>query len=135
MVSKAEGNEGPRSLSHGHRSCLGVGAAVAVAVEAKDFDVLGSDAPRGKQRAAISVCSFAGATRTVTAIGAIRAAKGSSQFRPGPTARAGVPLSLVKGPSVGAQAVQRFVSFGSEFGLKRPSGPGSRLSVEVVTVN
>ena len=67
---------------------------------------LGSDAPRGKRCAAISVRAFAGATGTVTAIGAILAAKGCSEFMPGPTARAGVPLSLVKGPSASAQAVE-----------------------------
>ena len=79
------------------------------------LDGLGSDALRGKQCAAISVCSFAGATGTVRAIGAILAAKGCSEFTPGPTARAGVPLSLVKGPSASAQAVERFKSFGTEF--------------------
>ena len=84
-------------------------------IEALGLDGLGSDALRGKQCAAISVCSFAGATGTVTAIGAILAAKACSEFKPGPTARAGVPLSLVKGPSASAQAVERFKSFGPEF--------------------
>jgi menaquinone-dependent protoporphyrinogen IX oxidase len=80
----------------------------------KALDGLGSDALRGKRCGAISVGAFAGADKTVTNIGAILAAKGCAEFKPGPTARAGVPLSLVKGPSASAQAVERFKSFGAE---------------------
>lgn len=91
-----------------------VAGGVAAQIQ-KGLVTLTPDVLRGKRCGAISVGAFAGADKTVTNIGAILAAKGCSEFKPGPTARAGVPLSLVKGPSASAQAVERFKSSGTEF--------------------
>jgi menaquinone-dependent protoporphyrinogen IX oxidase len=79
------------------------------------LDSLTSNALQGKRCGAISVGAFAGAAGTVTAMGAVLERKGASEFRPGPVARAGVPLSLVKGPSVNATDEERFRAFGAEF--------------------
>jgi len=79
------------------------------------LDSLAPDALQGKRCGAISVGAFAGAEGTVAAMGAVLEQKGAGEFRPGPTARAGVPLSLIKGPSVNATDEGRFRAFGAEF--------------------
>ena len=43
--------------------------------------------------------------------------KGCKDYRPGPVAKAGVPFSLWKGPSVGPQDEERFKAYGAEFGV------------------
>ena len=81
----------------------------------KTLDGLDPNALQGKRCGAISVGAFAGAAGTVAAMGAILGQKGADEFRPGPTARAGVPLSLIKGPSVSTKDEGRFRAFGTEF--------------------
>lgn len=81
----------------------------------KALDGLASDALRGKRCGAISVGAFMGAKGTVSALGALLEQKGATEFRAGPTALAGVPLSVIKGPSVKAQDEERFRTFGAEF--------------------
>jgi flavodoxin len=81
----------------------------------KALDGLGSDALQGKRCGALSVGAFMGAKGTVAAIGAILEQKGAAEFRPGPTALAGVPLSVIKGPSVKPRDEDRFRAFGAEF--------------------
>jgi multimeric flavodoxin WrbA len=79
------------------------------------LDSLAPDALQGKTCGAISVGAFAGAGGTVAALGTALEGKGAGEFRPGPTARAGVPLSVVKGPSVSAADEDSFRAFGAEF--------------------
>jgi len=79
------------------------------------LDDLASGALQGKRCGAISVAAFAGAEKVVAGIGAILARKGCDDLRTGPTARAGLPLSLAKGPSVSANDQERFRAFGTSF--------------------
>jgi flavodoxin I len=88
----------------------GIATPVNAALESLDASAL-----QGKKCAAISVGAFAGAKGTVAALGAILQRKGCAEFVPGPTARAGVPLSVVKGPSVSAKDEGRFRAFGAQF--------------------
>jgi flavorubredoxin len=82
---------------------------------AQALDGLAADALEGKKTGALSVGAFAGAKGTVAAMGAILQQKGCAEFVPGPTARAGVPLSVVKGPSVSAKDEDAFRDFGAQF--------------------
>ena len=88
----------------------GIATPVSKALESLDAGAL-----QGKKCAAISVGSFGGAKGTVAAMGAILQQKGCAEFVPGPTAFAGVPLSVVKGPSVRAKDEDRFRAFGAQF--------------------
>jgi flavodoxin len=81
----------------------------------KAFDGLSADALQGKRCGAISVGAFLGAEGTVAALGALLEQKGADEFKPGPTARAGVPLSVIKGPSVNARDEEQFRAFGAQF--------------------
>ena len=63
----------------------------------------------------ISVHSKMGGTRTVNSLRELLSRKGCKDYRPGPVAKAGVPFSLWKGPSVGPQDEERFKAFGAEF--------------------
>ena len=79
------------------------------------LDSLPPGALQGKRCSGISVHSGMGAETTVRTIGQILAQKGAEDYRPGPVARAGVPFSLWKGPSVSAEDGERFRAFGAEF--------------------
>jgi flavodoxin len=79
----------------------------------KALDALGG--LEGKRCGALSVCAFMGAEGTVTALGDLLKRRGCREFKPGPTARAGVPLSLVKGPSVKDADRERFRAYGAGF--------------------
>jgi flavodoxin len=81
----------------------------------KALDGLTPGALQGKRCGAISVGAFMGAKGTVAALGTALEQKGAAEFRPGPTALAGVPLSVIKGPSVKAQDEDRFRAFGAQF--------------------
>ena len=63
----------------------------------------------------ISVHSGIGGDATVQYIGEILAQKGCTDYRSGPAARAGVPFSLWKGPSVSSQDKVRFEAYGTAF--------------------
>ena len=70
---------------------------------------------REKLCGGISVHSGAGGENTVRHLGEILAQKGNTDYRLGPAARAGVPFSLWKGPSVSAQDEARFKAYGMAF--------------------
>jgi multimeric flavodoxin WrbA len=90
-----------------------VAGGVATPIQ-RALAALPPDALRGIECAAISVGAFAGADKTVANVGTILAEKGCVGFTLGPSARAGVPLSLAKGPSVTAEDEQRFQAFGAQ---------------------
>jgi multimeric flavodoxin WrbA len=76
---------------------------------------LSSEALRDKRCGGISVHSGIGGENTIQRIGEILAAKGCTEYRPGPAARAGVPFSLWKGPSVSPGDEARFRAYGTSF--------------------
>ena len=76
---------------------------------------LSTDDLREKRCGGISVHSGVGAENTVQRIGEILTQKGCTDFRPGPVARAGVPFSVWKGPSVSPQDEARFKVYGTAF--------------------
>ena len=70
---------------------------------------------KGKRCGGISVHSGAGAENTVRNMGYLIKDKGCDDYRYGPVAAAGVPLSLWRGPSVKPEAQEQFKAFGAEF--------------------
>jgi NAD(P)H dehydrogenase (quinone) len=68
-----------------------------------------------KRGGGISVHCATGGANTVNALGKLAARKGCTDFRPGPAARAGLPLSPWKGPPVSERDKQRFKAYGAEF--------------------
>jgi hypothetical protein len=76
---------------------------------------LPAEAVREKRCGGISVHSGIGGENTVQHIGEVLAQKGNREYRPGPAARAGVPFSLWKGPSVSPQDEARFEAYGTAF--------------------
>ena len=76
---------------------------------------LPSDSLKGKRCGGISVHSGTGGETTVRTIGRLLTEKGSEDYRHGPAARAGVPFSLWKGPSVAAEGEERFRAYGAHF--------------------
>jgi flavodoxin len=76
---------------------------------------LSVEALRGVRCGGISVHSGIGGEKTVEQIGETLAQKGNTDYRPGPAARAGVPLSLWKGPSVKPEDEARFKAYGTAF--------------------
>jgi len=89
---------------------LGVAEPVVKALE-----TLAPGALEGKRGGGISVHSGIGGATTVRTIGEMLVQKGCEDYRPGPAARAGIPLSLWKGPSVSPEDEARFRAFGKEF--------------------
>jgi multimeric flavodoxin WrbA len=77
--------------------------------------VLATDDLREKRCGGISVHSGIGGENTVQHIGEMLTQKGCTDYRPGPAARAGVPLSIWKGPSVSPQDEARFKAYGAAF--------------------
>lgn len=73
------------------------------------------DCLKDKRCGGISVYAIKGGDTTVNYLGKLLAQKGCEDYRPGPVAKAGVPLSLWKGPSVAAQDEARFKAYGAEF--------------------
>lgn len=88
-------------------------------VLAKSIDraltALSTEALRDKRCGGISVHSGVGGENTVRHIGEMLAQKGNTEYRPGPAARAGVPFSIWKGPSVSPQDEARFRAYGAGF--------------------
>jgi hypothetical protein len=76
---------------------------------------LATDALREKRCGGISVHSGVGGENTVRHLGEILAQKGNTDYQPGPVARAGVPFSLWKGPSVKPEDEARFKAYGTAF--------------------
>jgi flavodoxin len=82
----------------------------------KDFLVaLPSDVLNGKKCGGFAVHSGAGGDVTVGNIGITLREKGGENYIPGPVAKAGVPLSLWKGPSVSAEDQEIFKAYGLNF--------------------
>lgn len=79
------------------------------------LDSLSPDCLKGKRCGGISVHSTMGGETTVVHLGKLLSRKGCEDYRPGPAAKAGRPLSLWKGPSVGARDEARFKAYGAEF--------------------
>ena len=79
------------------------------------LDSLSPDCLKGKRCGGISVHSITGGETTVTYLGTLLSRKGCEDYRPGPAAKAGAPLSVWKGPSVGAQDEARFKAYGAQF--------------------
>jgi multimeric flavodoxin WrbA len=77
--------------------------------------VLATDGLRDKRCGGISVHSGMGGENTVKHIGERLTEKGCTDYRPGPAAQAGAPLSLWKGPPVSPQDEARFESYGTAF--------------------
>lgn len=73
------------------------------------------DSLKGKRCGGISVHAMTGGQTTVKHLGKLLSQKGCEDYRPGPAAKAGVPFSLWKGPSVGAQDEENFKNYGIEF--------------------
>jgi len=78
-------------------------------------DMLPAGCLEQKRCGGISVHSKTGGTHTVKALGELLSRKGGKDYRPGPAARAGVPFSLWKGPSVSSQDEERFKAYGAQF--------------------
>ena len=76
---------------------------------------LDTDDLREKRCGGISVHSGIGGENTIQHIGEMLAQKRCTDYRPGPVARAGVPMSLWKGPSVSPQDEARFKAYGTAF--------------------
>ena len=76
---------------------------------------LSADALQGVRCGGISVHSGIGGENTIRRLGEILAQKGNTDYRPGPAARAGAPLSLWKGPSVKPEDETRFEAYGAAF--------------------
>ena len=76
---------------------------------------ISADALQDKLCGGISVHSGMGGENTITRVGEILAQKGCTNYQPGPVARAGVPFSVFKGPSVKPKDEALFKAFGAAF--------------------
>lgn len=87
----------------------------------KVLESLEVNALAGKLVAGISINGGAGAENTIKGIGKIIEKKGCRNFIQGPTAKAGSPLSLWKGPDIKANDITRFKDFGKSlaFSIKK----------------
>jgi len=89
-------------------------SGVAKAV-VRALDSLPPDCLKGKRCGGISVHAKAGGETTVDTLGRLLFQRGCEEYTPGPVAKAGVPFSVWKGPSVGVQDEARFKGYGAEF--------------------
>ncbi|MHC4872385.1 MAG: flavodoxin family protein [Planctomycetota bacterium] len=69
----------------------------------------------GKRCGSIAVHMLTGGKKTIHSIHKLLIKKGCENFRPGPAAKAGTPMSLWKGPSVKPEDEEKFRSYGAEF--------------------
>ena len=81
----------------------------------RTLTALSADALRDKRCGAISVHAGVGGENTVQRITELLTQKGCTDCRPGPIAKAGVPFSIWKGPSVDPQDIERFKVYGTAF--------------------
>lgn len=93
-------------------SVTGAGVAIPLLHPLKS---LPADCLAGKRGGGISVHCATGGANTVNALGKLLTRKRCTDFRPGPAAKAGLPFSPWKGPSVSAQDEARFRVYGTEF--------------------
>jgi len=78
-------------------------------------DALPAGCLEKKRCGGISVHSQTGGAHTVKALCELLSRKGCKDYRPGPAAKAGVPFSVWKGPSVSSQDEERFKAYGAQF--------------------
>ena len=76
---------------------------------------LAADALQDVRCGGISVHSGISGENTIRRLGEILAQKGNTDYLPGPAARAGVPFSVWKGPSVTPEDEARFETYGTAF--------------------
>lgn len=81
----------------------------------KVVDALPAGCLEKKRCGCISVHSTTGGANTVKALCERLSRKGCKDCRPGPAARAGVPFSVWKGPSVSQPDEERFKAYGAQF--------------------
>lgn len=93
-------------------SVTGSGIAKPIKKLINDLPV---DSLKGRRCGGISVHSKTGGENTVKALGKLAKSKGCSNFSSGPAAKAGVALSLWKGPSVSPNDIERYKAYGAEF--------------------
>lgn len=86
----------------------GIAGPVKKALDSIDNEVLGTLC------AGFSVNAGGGGENTVKSIGALLNRKGCKRYYSGPVGKAGVPLSLWKGPSLKEADLERFRAFGAE---------------------
>lgn len=81
----------------------------------KAVNALPAECLSQKRCGGISVHATTGGEHTVNTLGVLLSRKGCQDFRPGPVGKAGVPLSLWKGPSVSPSDEERFKAYGIQF--------------------
>jgi flavorubredoxin len=81
---------------------------------------LGADALQSMRCGGIAVHAGVGGENTIKKISEILLEKGCTDYRSGPVARAGVPFSLWKGPSVNSQDEEHFKAYGASFTTQPP---------------
>jgi multimeric flavodoxin WrbA len=81
----------------------------------KALNSLPEESLRDKRCGGISVHSKMGGATTISTLGKLLSRKGCTDYKAGPAAEAGVPFSIFKGPSVGADDEALLKAFGSEF--------------------
>lgn len=81
----------------------------------KVLDALPAGCLEQKRCGGISVHAMTGGLHTVKTLGELLSRKGCKDYRPGPAAKAGVPLSLWKGPSVRSSDEECFKAYGAQF--------------------
>lgn len=79
------------------------------------LDGIAPQALKGKRCGGISVHASWGGKQTIKTLGTLLKHKGCENYRPGPAAIAGTPLSTSKGPSVTPGDVKLFKAFGVAF--------------------
>jgi flavorubredoxin len=79
------------------------------------LNVLTKEVLQRKRCGGIAVHAGVGGENTIKKVGEILLQKGCADYQSGPAARAGVPFSLWKGPSVNAEDEERFKAYGASF--------------------
>ena len=110
MVERSDGVIVASPCWAGSITSSGVPGPVARAIR-----TLALDALNGKRCGGISVYAAKGGETTVTTLGTLLSAQGAECYIPGPAAKAGVPLSLWKGPAVRPEDAERFRTYGEAF--------------------
>jgi len=93
-------------------SVTSTGVAIPVL---RALDSMPVDGLKGKRCGAISVHSWMGGKTTERQLGKLLSQKGCEDYRSGPIAKAGVPFSAWKGPSVKPKDEERFKVYGAAF--------------------
>jgi flavodoxin len=91
----------------------GIGREGIASLVKKALDSIDSEA-HGMLCAGFSVNAGGGGENTVKSIGALLNRKGCKRYYGGPVGKAGVPLSLWKGPSLKEADLKRYRAFGAE---------------------